>query len=304
MAAFVLFLLPFSLQTYLIATYNSATFIVMIIFGILLFPTFAIWERYFARTHFIRWELFKQRTVLGACSTAAILFFSFYSWDLYYYSFVLVVYDLTIAQTGYMSNIYNIGSCFWSVVFGVYIRYTKHFKWACFFFGVPLTMLGAGLMIHFRGQDGNLGYIIMCQIFIAVAGGTLVIGEDMAVMAAADRDGVPMMLSIVGLAANIGGAIGYAVSGAIYASAFPRALRAALPADAQADLATIYAGGYVTQITYPVGSPTRDAINYAWGYSQKMGCISATAICVLAFPAVAIWKNYNVDKQQNKGTVI
>jgi len=83
-AAFILFLLPFTLNTCGKAQYGSATFIAMLVVGILLFPVFAVWEAYFARVQFIRWELFRQRTVLGACSLAAILYFSFYSWDLYF----------------------------------------------------------------------------------------------------------------------------------------------------------------------------------------------------------------------------
>lgn len=304
MAAFVIFLLPFSLQSYGRTQYKSATFIAMIVIGFLLFPVFAIWEKYFARTHFIRWQLFKKPTVLGACALAAILYFSFYCWDLYYYYFVIVVYNLSVSNAGYMSQIYNVGSCFWSVIFGLWVRYIKTFKYTCLFFGLPLMMLGAGLMIHFRGQHSNIGYIVMCQIFIAFAGGTLVIGEDMAVMCAADLEGIPMMLSLIGLSSSLGGAIGSAVQAAIYTNTFPDALYDALPDSAKSDYLTIYSGGYLTQMTYAVGSAERNAINYAWGQSQKYGCIAATAILVLAIPAIAVWKNYRVDRVQNKGTVL
>ncbi|KAK9472938.1 putative siderochrome-iron protein [Dipodascopsis tothii] len=304
MAAFILFLLPFSLESYGRAQYKSATFIAMVVIGFLLFFVFAAWEKYFARVHFVRWELFKKPTVLGACVLAAVIYFSFYSWDLYFYYFVIVVYNLGVSKTGYVTQIYNVGSCFWSVVFGVYVRMTKHFKYACLFFGLPLMMLGAGLMIHFRGEDGGIGYIVMCQIFIAFGGGTLTIGEDMAVMAAADRDGVPMMLSLISLSASVGGAIGDAVSAAIYTNTFPKALRDALPADMKDQYESIYLGGYLSQLNYTVGTPTRDAINYAWGYSQKWGSVSATVVLALAIPAIAVWKNYNVDKKQNKGNVL
>jgi MFS family permease len=304
MAAFILFLLPFTMNTYGKAQYKSPTFIAMVVIGILLFPVFAIWEAYFARTQFVKWELFKQRTVLGACSLAAILFFSFYSWDLYFYNFVLVVHDLNLANAGYMTQIYNIGSTFWGVVFGVWIRATKHFKYTCLFFGLPIMILGAGLMIHFRSADFPIGYLVMCQLFIAIGGGTLVIGEDMAVMASADREGVPLMLALIGLSSSVGGSIGYAVSAAIYANTFPQSLLSHLPESAKGNYTTIYQGGYLVQKTYPVGSPIRIAIDNAWGESQKLGAISATCILILAIPAIAVWKNYNVDKKQNKGTVI
>lgn len=304
MAGFVLFLLPFSLVSNNRAQYKSATFIAMVIIGVLLFPVFAIWERFFARTHFVRWELFKNRTVLGACVLAAVTWFSFYCWDLYFFYFCMVVYDLTQSEGGYMQQIYNIGSCFWGVVFGIWVRYTKRFKYTCLLFGLPLLVLGGGLMIHFRGQSNDIGYIIMCQIFIAFGGGTLVIGRDMAVMAAADRDGVPMMLSLLTLTANFGGAIGSAVSTSIYGATFEKALVERLPESVKQNATQIVAGGYTAQMQYPVGTPERAAINYAWGESQKYGAIAATAILVLAFPSIAVWKNYRVDKQQNKGLVL
>ena len=304
MAALILFLLPFNLNSNGRSTYGSATFIAMVVIGILLFPVFAIWEAYFARVQFIRWELFKQKSVLGACSLSAISFFSFYSWDLYFYPFLLVVYGLNFSNAGYMTEIYNIGSTFWGVFFGLYIRYSKHFKYACLFFGLPMTMLGAGLMIHFRSAEFQIGYLVMCQIFIAFGGGTLVIGEDMAVMASADRDGVPLMLSLIGLASNIGGSIGLAVSGAIYNNVFPSTLANALPDDAKSNATAIFLGGYVTQLEYPMGTPIRDAVDFSWGQSQRYGSISATSILILAIPAIAIWKNFNVDKKQNKGTVL
>ncbi|KAK4615803.1 Siderochrome iron transporter 2 [Fulvia fulva] len=304
-AAFILFLLPFSLQSYgRINGYDSAAFIAMVVIGLLLFPTFYIWERYFARVHFIRWELFRSRTVLGACILASILYFSFYAWDLNFYNFVIVVYALPVSLAGYVGQIYNVGSCFWSCVFGVYIRYTKHFKYAALFFGLPLMILGSGLMIKFRGGDGELGYVIMCQIFIAFAGGTLVISEDMAVMSAADREGVPLMLSMLYLFSSMGGAIGQAVATAIYSNTFVSAALSKLPANRAAKASELYLGGYTQQIMFPPGTVEREAINYAWGRTQYYGCIASTCILVLAIPAIAVWKNYRVDRQQNKGTML
>ncbi|KAJ5153225.1 uncharacterized protein N7482_009703 [Penicillium canariense] len=304
MAAFILFLLPFSLETYGFGGYSSAMFIAMVVIGLLLFPVFAIWERYLARTPFIKWELFKKRTVLGACILSAVIFFNYYAWDQYFYYYVQVVYNLDTSKTGYMTQIYGVGSTIWAVLFGIWIRKTKHFKNVCLYFGAPMLLLGAGLMIHFRGSQSDIGYLVMSQIFIAVGGGTLVIGDEMAVMAAADRDGVPLMLAMISLSSSVGGAIGYAVAGAIYSNTFPQALLRALPQSAKPDYTTIYAGGSAAQLLYPPGSETRNAINYAWAYSQKYECITAACLVILAFPAIAMWKNYNVDRKQVKGTVI
>ncbi|EAW11883.1 putative siderochrome-iron transporter [Aspergillus clavatus NRRL 1] len=305
MASWVLLLLPFGMASNGRAEYKSATFIAMIVVGFCLLFVFAAWEKWFARVHFIKYDLLKQRTVLGACILSGVVFFSFYCWDLYFYNFCIVVYDLSIPMAGYMIQIYNVGSCFWGVIFGLYVRWTHHFKYACLVFALPLMILGAGLMIHFRGQSDDIGYVIMCQIFIAFGGGTLVIGQQMAVMASADREGVPMMLSFIGLFTSLGGAIGYAVAAAIFNNVFVSSLESRLPADLKDQAMTIFAGGYSTQMTdYPVGTAGRNAINYAWGESQKYGAIAATCLLVLGIPAIAVWKNYNVNKHQNKGVMI
>ncbi|BCS02666.1 siderochrome iron transporter 2 [Aspergillus luchuensis] len=304
MAAFVLFLLPFSLASYGRTEYHNAAFIAEVVIGFVLFFVFAAWERWCARVHFIPYDLLRDRTVLGACLLAAVVYFSFYCWDSYFYYFVMVVYNLDVTKTGYMTSIYTVGSCVWSPVFGFWIRMVKEFKYSCLCFAAPLMFLGAGLMIHFRGQDADIGYVIMCQIFIAFSGGMLVIGQQMAVMCASNRDGIPILLSMLGLFNSIGGAIGYAVSAAIYTNTFTDGLRRALPAEDQDLFETLYSGGYLSQMKYEPGSAVRDAVNYAWGYMEKYEAIAATCILVLMFPAVGMWKHYNVDKKQNKGTMI
>lgn len=306
MAAFVLFLLPFSLQTYARITYGSGAFIAMIVVGLLLFPIFAIWEKFFARTHFIRWELFRQRTVIGACMVAIAIQFSFYCWDQYFNQFVQVVYGLSISKAGYMLQIYNVGSCFWGVVFGVWVRYSRHVKYECLCFGLPLAFLGAGLTVYFRGQGGgnDIGYLVMCQIFIAFGGGTLVIGHQIAAMASCDREGVPMVLALLGLFASVGQAIGSAVIAAIYAKVYPAAAASLLPAGSEATVNSLYLGGAVTTLTYAVGTPERTAGNHAMQEVQKWGGVAAVCVLILAIPGIGLWKNYKLDKKQNKGTVL
>lgn len=304
MAAFVLFLLPFSLASSGIAGYSSPQFIAMVVVGLVLFPVFAVWEIYFARAHFVRWEVFKNRSVAGACLLSALMNFSFDLWDTYLANFLYLTYNLNVTDAGYMAQIYNVGSCFWSVVVGIYIYKTKHFKYLCLFFGQPLMILGSGLMIYFRGSEHGIGYIIMCQIFIAFAGGTNVIGNDMAVMAGADREGIPMALCLVSLFQSVGGAIGYAVCAAIYNNTFLSALTSQLPADLKSQASNITFGGVTAQMALPIGSDERNAVAYAWGFTQRQNCIASTCILALGLLAIMMWKNINVDKKQVKGTVI
>lgn len=303
-AGLALFLLPFSLYSYQGNGWKSSMIICMIVFGGLLIIAFALYEKYLAPKTFIPWELLTDRTVLGAYILAAVLFVSFYIWNSYFYSFLIVVNDQTIIQANYIRNIYSIGACFWAIVVGVIIRYTGRFKFLALYFGVPLTILSLGLMVHFRHPDVNIGYVVMCQIFFAFAGGTLVICEQMAAMAAASHQHVAVVLAVESMFSSIGGAIGSTVAAAIWTGVFPGRLARYLPASAQGDLATIY-GDITVQSSYAVGTPTRNAINRAYGDAQRYMLIAATAVQVISLVAVAVWRDIKVkDFKQVKGRVV
>jgi MFS family permease len=232
------------------------------------------------------------------------LFVEFYIWDSYFTSFLQVVNNLTITQTSHMANIYSIGSCFWALVVGALIRWFGRFKWLALYFGVPLTILGVGLMIEFRQPDVNIGFIVMCQIFIAFSGGTLVICEEIAAMAAVSHQYIAVILAAEGMFANIGGAIGSTVAGAIWTGVLPKKLAEYLPQEAKANLTMIY-GDLTTQLSYEVGTETRDAIVRAYGDAKRIMIIAAASILVLAVAAVAVWRDIKVkDFKQVKGSII
>lgn len=211
------------------------------------------------------------------------------------------MHNLSVSDTGYVTNIYSIGSCFWAVVVAFAIRISGRFKWLALS-SLPLQILGVGLMIHFRQPDQGIGFVVMCQIFIAFAGGSLVICEDMAVMAAAPHENVASMLALIGLFSSVGGAIGQAISGAIYTNTFPAALDHALPGNATLN-ALLY-GDIKTQLLYPIGSPERTAVIYAYGRAQWYLTIAATCFLVPCFIFIGIWRDFKVKElRQVKGRV-
>ncbi|KAL6889918.1 MFS general substrate transporter [Trichoderma longibrachiatum] len=298
-----MFLLPFNIYSYQEEGWKSPMIIGLLVGGFVALIVFGIWERWFAPVTFIPYSLLMDRTVIGANMLAASVFVSFYIWDSYFLSFLQVVNGLDVTESSYVSNIYSIGSCFWALLVGLIIRYTGKFKPICLFFGVPVTILGVGLMIHFRQPDVNIGYIVMCQIFIAFAGGTIVICEQTAVMAATSHQYVAVVLAVEAMASSIGGAIGLTVAAAVWQAVFPKKLAVYLPESAIGNLTDIY-GSLDVQLSYPMGSPERIAIQKAYGDSQKMMLIAATAVLSLAVVGTAMWRNIDVRKhKQVKGTV-
>ena len=302
-AGLVLFLLPFNLAATQTKGWHSADIIAMIVVGICLLIFFPFYEKFITPKSFIPWGLLIDRTVGGAALTYFSLYVSFYCWDLYFASFLQAVYQLSIKDAGYVGNIYTIGSCFWGVIVGLLIRYTYRYKWLALA-AVPFEILGAGLLIYFRRPGSPINYVIMCQIFIAFSGGTLVVCSEIAALAAGTHGTAAMVLAILSLSSQIGGAVGDTIAGAIWQNTFPEYLAQRLPAGMQAQAATIYAS-LTTQLTYAWGTPTREAIVYAYGESMRDMCIAATCVCILIFVSVWMWRDIKLsNKKQVKGTVV
>ena len=292
-AGWTLLLLPLNLANTVGSAWASPSIIAMLVIGFFCLIAFTVHERFFARKSFLPFHYLTDRTVVGACLTAAGLFLSFYCWDLYFLSFLQVVYDIDIADAGYIYNIYNIGSCFWSIVVGLLIPATNHFKWLgiC---AVPLQFLGTGLMIYFRQPGHPLGYVIMCQIFIAFAGGTIVVTQQIAIMAAVGPENIAVALALQALFTAIGGAIGTSISGAIWTSTLPGELQRALPDNLKSQAADIY-GDITVQLGYAMGSPARDAIIAAYGETQRYLCIASTVSIIVLLVGVLMWRDIKVS---------
>ncbi|KAF4463516.1 Siderophore iron transporter mirB [Fusarium albosuccineum] len=254
-AGISLFLLPFNIYSYQKEQWKAPIIICFFFFGGLLIIAFAIWEKFFAPVKFLPDHLLTDRTVLGSCVLAGSVFVSFYCWDAYFTSFLQVVNGLTVVEQTWVSSIYTTGSCLWSIPVGLYIRRFGRFKWLCLFFGVGFTILG---------------------IFIAFAGGTIVISEQTAAMAAVEHQFIAVVLAIQYMFANIGGA----------------------------NLTTIYES-LPAQLSYEWGSEERIAIQESYAASQKMMLIAGTATLAIAAVSVLVWHDYDVrDRKQVKGRVV
>jgi hypothetical protein len=194
------------------------------------------------------------------------------------------------SEAGYVASTFDVLSGILLLSIGLVISKTGYFKWLLFI-AVPIYILGQGLMIYFRHSGTSVGYLVMCQIFIAIGGSIIILCEQIAVMAAADHQHIATVLALLNIFGWLGGAVGSTICGAIWTNSFPQAL------------ANI-TGSLDVQLSYDVGSPTRLAIEEAYGVAQKRMLIAGTAIMSLCMIWVLLIRNYNVKKiQQTKGMV-
>lgn len=211
-----------------------------------------------------------------------------------------VVYGTSLSSAGYISGIFDVVSGVWLIGVGFLIRVTGRYKWLLQI-AIPLYIFFVGMLIYFRTPNTSLGYIIMCEIFISLAGGTIIIAQQIAIMAVADHNDVAAVLAILGLFGYMGGAVGNSISGAIWTNTLPKALQSYLPDDAKADWQTIY-DDLTVQLSYPRGSAVRDAIIEAYALGQQRMLIAGTCIMALALIWVFMLKNIKItDIEQVKG---
>jgi MFS family permease len=233
-----------------------------------------------------------------------------------YTSFLQVVHFRSVRAAGYIANTYSFGSCVTGVILGFIIKFHGRYKIYAII-GIPIYILGtgiyysliyfliSGLMIHFRGPQYNQGYLIMCQIFVAIGGGVMSFLTQLAVMAVVSHQDTAAVLAILGTVTSIGGAVGLAISGAIWTNTLPEQLEQNLPASIKNQSEAIF-GSLTDQLSYPQGSPGRNAIIDSYADTQKILCLAATCISVGALILVFGLRDVKLKevKQPVKGLVV
>ncbi|WPH04752.1 major facilitator superfamily domain-containing protein [Acrodontium crateriforme] len=300
-AALILILLPFTIAQAAANGWREYYIIFMLVVGIACLLAFGFVERFVAPVPFLPWEMLSSRTVIGTCLLDATYLISYYCWNDYFSSYLQVVYGVDLATGGYISNVFDVVSGIWLLAVGLLIKKSGRFRWLLII-AVPLYILGIGLMIYFRRPSFSVGYTVMCQIFLAFAGGTMIICQQVAILAVSDHKNVASSLAFLGVFGNIGGGIGSSVSGAIWTQSLPDALQRLLPQSAVNDWEKIYDDINV-QLSYPLGSPERTAIIAAYAQSQSRMLIAGTAIMALSLIWIFVIQDIKVTKTQTKGVL-
>ncbi|KAG9381346.1 Siderophore iron transporter mirB [Pyrenophora tritici-repentis] len=284
--------------------WSSPLVISMLVVGSTLTLAFVAWERFFAPITFIPYHLLLDRTVFGACLLSAGLFMSYMLWSSYFGSFLQVVKGLSIQNASYVSQSYTVIGVLVAVSVGYLIHQTGRFKYVATFVGIPMSIIGQSLLMHFRSADENVGYILVCQIFIAIAQGVIVICDEIAILATVSHEHVAVCLAVLGIFANTGGRYrshhcvghlaGYSTKEANGVPAsrgvtkFPHDLRR-----------------HFDSAIVPNGLPyARLAIQHAYADALLRLLAASTGVWVIGAVGVLMWRNINVkDIKQTKGNI-
>lgn len=223
----------------------------------------------------------------------------------YFQSYLLVVQDLPLTAAGRIVQTFTFTSTITSILVSFAIKYTKRYK-SFMVAGTILYVIGLALMIHYRTEDASPAVIVGTQVFLGVGGSLTHVPAQLGVQASASHSEVAAATALFLTFLEIGGAVGSAISGAIWTNNIPKKLALYLPPETRDQAAEIYGNITLASRVFPMGSPTRVAINQA--YQETMTKILSVAVCV-ALPCIVLslmMTDYRLDEidQGVKGVVI
>ncbi|EUC46935.1 hypothetical protein COCMIDRAFT_91631 [Bipolaris oryzae ATCC 44560] len=293
---FSLLLLPFPLAAYQKDRFASPMVICMIVFGTLLIALFVVWERFYATKSFFPFYLMKNRSVIAACLLGGNSWIAFYSYRMMYSSYLQVVFQLSVAKAGYITNIFNIVSCTWAIVVSFAMKYTDTYKWGAVV-AIPIQILMTGLLIYLRTPGSNIAVLIVVEVFGAMASAMLYNVEQVAIMIAVPHEQVAVSIALLNVITAVGGAIGQSISATIWAQMVPQKIAEYLPHAPPTEIARLY-GDLNAQLASPWDSPERQAVVRAFADTQKTMVIFGTCALVPCLVWVAMLKNSRMSEHK------
>lgn len=217
-----------------------------------------------------------------------------------YSSYLQVVFRLSVAKAGYITNIFNIVSCTWAIVISFAMKYTDTFKWGALI-AVPVQLLATGMLIYLRTPGSNIAALVIIEVFGAMASAMLYNVEQVAIMVAVPHQEVAVSIALLNVITALGGAIGQAISATIWAQIVPQRIAKYLPQASSVEVARLY-GDISVQLAAEWGSPEREAVVRAFGDAQKAMVILGTCALVPCLVWAAMLKNARMsDSKARRG---
>lgn len=187
-ASLVLVLLPMTLASRLLNSWSSPATISMIVIGGVCFIVFVLYELYIPRYPILSLRLAKNRTVAAGCIIESFLFLSFYLWNSYFYSFLVVVNDQSAKAATNIVTSQGVATAVTGLLVSLVVKWTGNCKWVLLA-GTSIKLIGAGLMLRYSNPQASVVQIIFGQIVSGMGTGMISIVAQTAVQAVARHQG-------------------------------------------------------------------------------------------------------------------
>ncbi|KXL49054.1 MAG: hypothetical protein FE78DRAFT_140766 [Acidomyces sp. 'richmondensis'] len=284
--------------------WHDPGFLAMLALGLVCIIGFPFWEssKRFAPRAFFPKALWNNTTVLAGIVFAFFYFSAFYlSIFPYFQSYLLVVHDLSISSAGHIIQVFTFSATVTSILVSLGIKYRKRYR-LFVTTGASIYLAGLILMVFVRTESSSITAIVGAQVMIGVGGGMCHGPAQLAVQASATHQEVASATAAFLTLLEIGGAVGSAISGWNWRSNIPRKLAEYLPDETKDQAGAIFGSIKLAANGWPMGDPTRVAINRA--YQETMTQSLMFAVCMAA-PCVFLslmMKDYKLDELEQPVT--
>lgn len=160
----------------------------MLVIGGTCFVAFVVYELYVPRYPILSLRLAKSRTVAAGCLTEAFFFLSYYIWQPYFYSFIVVVNDLSPKAATNIVTSQGVSTTVIGIAGALVVKFTGNCKWVIVA-GTVIKMIGGGLMLAYSDPDATLVQILFGQLVSGGGSGMISVVAQTAVQAVAKHQG-------------------------------------------------------------------------------------------------------------------
>ncbi|EHK21609.1 uncharacterized protein TRIVIDRAFT_52812 [Trichoderma virens Gv29-8] len=293
-ASLTFVLLPMTLSTSIFRSWSSPRKIAMITVGGCCFIAFLIYELYVPTRPLILLKLAKNRTIAAGCILQFVLYLSFYIWAPYFYSFIVIVNNLSSKAATNITAAQTVAIAVIGLLAAFLVRLTTPCKWVIML-GMVSKLVGAGLMLRYSNTTASTIQILFGQLVSGAGTGMISIIAQTAVQAVTPRQDVASVTTLYEVCGAIGGAVGNAISGIVWTSLLLSRLRANLPATAQSAAVEIQ-NSFLVASSYLPGSSERIAIDKS--YTEVMHVLLIVALAVLSVPFFAMFSMENIKLKE------
>ncbi|KAJ5585425.1 Major facilitator superfamily domain general substrate transporter [Penicillium hispanicum] len=296
-AALTLLLVPLTLAANTNGGWKNASIIVMMVVGVLCLLVLPFYEcsKKLAPKPLLSLHLLRQRTALAGCALAFWYFMAFYfSVQPYLYSYLQVVQDYDVATAGRVTQTFAFTSTIAAFGVSILIKYTRRYR-IFVTIGCVIYMIGLALMLLCRGEGASHLQVLGTQVMVGCGGGLLNVPVQLGVQASASHQEVAAATAMFLTSMEMGGAIGAAVSGAIWSHFIPKKLQDYLPEETKSQAGEIF-GKLTKALEYPMGSPTRNAINRSYQETMNRLLTLALLVTLPLIPLSLVMVDYKLDK--------
>ncbi|PQK12363.1 hypothetical protein BB8028_0003g09800 [Beauveria bassiana] len=288
----VLLLLPMTLAARYDNGWASPLIIVMVVAGTACFTAFVWYEAYEAPYPILPLYLAKSRTVAAACLTEAFFFLSYYLWQPYFYSFLVVVNGLSPKAATNVMTSQAVAAAVAGLAAASVVKFTGNCKWVIVT-GTLVKLVGGGLMMRYTNMDATLAQIVISQIIAGGGFGMMSIVAQTAAQSVAAHQDVANVTMLYETARAIGGAIGNAIAGSIWTRLLLTKLKAHLPRVTESSAIGIR-DSLTVATSFAMGSPERVAINQSYTEVMRILLIASIAFLALSFLTSLAIENVNL----------